>query len=240
MDAGDDVSVVLARANASRLPSRALIVRRLTMHLGNRWQNTADRALTRVETARVARVLAPRKVEQHNRLLAEGPPPHLTRLRLWFVHALIAFVVGGHLYDIVRNQEHWPFSPYPMFSVVDTRTTHETLRVFGIASDGEIPLLPLEYLYPLDQCRLSTALSRIRQRESASVDLHDAVHDIWTRYEVRRRSGGHDGPPLAGVRLYALKWRLDAHAHNAQQPDEREMLIEVRPQAGNSTQELPP
>lgn len=184
------------------------------MHRATRGQNTVDRPV--------------------------APPPHLTRSRLWFVHALIAFVVGGHLYDIVLDKENWPFSPYPMFSQVDTARTHATLRVFGITSDGETPLLSTELIHPLDQCRLATALTRIRERESASADLREAVRDVWARYEARRRSGAHDGPPLQGARLYALRWRLDAYARNAQQPDEREMLIEVRSLAASSTQGFEP
>jgi hypothetical protein len=184
------------------------------MENGTRWQNTVDQPV--------------------------APPPGLTRQRLWFVHALIAFVIGGHVYDIVLDKENWPFSPYPMFSQVDTRETHETLRIFGITAGGEIPLLSFQSLHPFDQCRLPAALTYIRERESASADLREAVHDVWTRYEARRRSGAHDGPALHGARLYVLRWQLDAYARNAHQPGEREMLIEVRPPDANSMQRFEP
>jgi hypothetical protein len=168
-------------------------------------------------------------------------PPHLTRRRLWFVHAVIAFVVGGHVYDVVRDKENWPFSPYPMFSQVDESRIHKTLRIFGITSDGETPLLSYESLHPFDQCRLATALTRIRdERESASADLREAVRDVWARYEARRQSGAHDGLPLLGARLYAVQWHLDAYARNARQPDERVMLIEVRSPAAHSARGLEP
>ena len=59
--------------------------------------------------------------------------------------------------------------------------------------------------------------------------LPAALADVYARYERRRTAGRHEGPPLSAVRLYQLRWALDADARNAQHPDVRELLYEHRP-----------
>src|SRR5215208_251314 len=36
--------------------------------------------------------------------------------RRLLVYAVIAVILLGHAYDIIRQQEHWPFSNYPMWA----------------------------------------------------------------------------------------------------------------------------
>lgn len=154
---------------------------------------------------------------------------HMSKRRLLFVHALLGCLVGGHLYDIATDQEHWPFSQYPMFSTVDESRTHRTLRLFGVTAGTELPLLSPAYLHPFDQCRLSTALLRISDRTAVGRDLDEALFDVWHRYEERRTAGRHGGPALTAVRLYSLEWHLDANATNARTPETRQVVAEFRP-----------
>ncbi len=163
---------------------------------------------------------------------AARPAPSSTRMswrRLLFVHVLLACLVGGHLYDIVTDQEHWPFSQYPMFSNVDESRTHRTLRVFGVTAGTELPLLSPAYIHPFDQCRLSTALLRLSDRTTVRRDLDEALSDVWHRYEARRIAGHNGGPALTAVRLYSLEWNLDPKATNARTPETREVLAEFQP-----------
>src|SRR5439155_21288651 len=54
------------------------------------------------------------------RRLADMPERARMSLRRFvFVHALLAVLVGGSRYDIRTGLEHWPLSPYPMFSFVE-------------------------------------------------------------------------------------------------------------------------
>jgi hypothetical protein len=46
---------------------------------------------------------------------SESPAP-LKRSRLWIVYGLLAVIVVGHLVEVVTQREHWPFSPYQMWS----------------------------------------------------------------------------------------------------------------------------
>ncbi len=147
--------------------------------------------------------------------------------RRWLVHGLMAIVVGGHLYDIATGREHWPFSPYPMYSHVPGWTT-ENGRVMGIAApDGtELVLRDPRLLDPFDQSRLLQGLDtllRAGERERVGAALRDCL----ARYERRRRAGEHDGPPLRALRYYRTRWQIDPEARNVDRPDGRDLVVEV-------------
>ena len=149
--------------------------------------------------------------------------PAMRPSRLVLVHALIAFIVGGSAWDIARDQEHWPFSQYPMFSSVERDWTHRTVRLFTVDRKGaEAPLLDAALLRPFDQCRVSTSLIRMRQDEGA---LQTALADTYGR--VASRVVPRDD--MAALRLYELRWALKRGASTDDQPDSRLLLAEYRP-----------
>jgi len=53
------------------------------------------------------------------------------------LNLIFAAFIAGSVYDIVTDQEHWPFSQYPMFSSAWTSPTFTWLRVFGVTADGK-------------------------------------------------------------------------------------------------------
>jgi hypothetical protein len=150
----------------------------------------------------------------------------VSKSRLFVVYGLGAIIVGGALSDLVRDTEHWPFSQYPMFSQTEVTRTFSMLRLYGILEQSpsvEVPLDSNLYLEPFDNSRLPPALEH-----AARVNrLDEAVMNCLTRYEALRREGRHNGPPLAGMRLYRLTWTLDPSASNVDQPDRKELLTEV-------------
>jgi hypothetical protein len=149
------------------------------------------------------------------------------------VYAALAVICAGSLVDLATDREHWPFSQYAMYSEVK-REPYELrqLRLFGVPARGEeFALRQVEYIQPFDQVRLRLILSEFRVDPRRRPLLATALQDCLTRYETLRRAGRHSGPPLAGVRLYELHWRLDPWAHNADRPDSRTLVLEVpRPQ----------
>jgi glucosyl-dolichyl phosphate glucuronosyltransferase len=142
-------------------------------------------------------------------------------------YALIAFLVGGSAYDILIDREHWPFSQYPMFSDIQTSREFTSLRLYGVisGSGSEIPLLDSALIGPMDQCRLSTALSWISRTPDADQRLADVLRTTYDRYERRRLSGEHDGPPLDSIRLYRNYWTLQTDASPHDRPDMREFVM---------------
>src|SRR5688500_17914793 len=84
---------------------------------------------------------------------------HMSGRRHTAVNLLIAFIVGASLYDIVRDEEHWPFSQYPMFSRVTNSRELRWLRLYGVTHEAkEIALIRYSDVFPFDQSRLPKAL----------------------------------------------------------------------------------
>jgi hypothetical protein len=142
---------------------------------------------------------------------------------------LIGFIAGS-VYDIVRDEEHWPFSQYPMFAVAWKAPTFTWLRVFGVDTAGrEFPLDRNAFIQPFDQSRLPKAFRQIAQRPDGRRELQVGLSDVLARYDTLRREGVHNGPPVAAMRLYEMEWTIDRAAANVNHPDRRTLLAEVRP-----------
>ena len=145
------------------------------------------------------------------------------------VNVLAAGLIGGSAYDIATDQEHWPFSQYPMFSGVWRSHTFTWLRLFGVTADGgEFPLDSNEHVAPFDQSRLPKAMKRMLEEPDGASRIHAAVADCLARYEDLRRAEVHDGPPLVAMRLYELEWTIDTAGANVDRPDRRAFIAEVR------------
>jgi glycosyltransferase involved in cell wall biosynthesis len=150
--------------------------------------------------------------------------------RLVTVHFLLAILVGGSAYDILRAREHWPFSPYAMFAAAERAPTLDALRLMGVTSETparEIPLLEEGMIEPFDQARLPTALARIYDNPDRRPLIQQALRDCLDRYENLRVTGHHHGPPLRAVRLYQAHWALDPQGRNRDVPDTKRLLEEV-------------
>jgi hypothetical protein len=154
----------------------------------------------------------------------------VTRARIAFVNLVVLLLIGGSLYDIATDQEHWPFSQYPMFSGVWRSPTFTWLRLFGVTADGrEFPLETNKYITPFDQSRLPKALRRMLDERDGDARVRAALADCLARYDQLRADDRLDAPPLVALRLYELEWTIDPHAANVEQPDHRRFIAEVRP-----------
>jgi hypothetical protein len=159
---------------------------------------------------------------------AEGPAGY----RLWLVYAVLAVIVGGSFFDIITGREHWPFSPYPMYATVPQDRALTQMRLYGVTEDTpprEMPLVAFERIQPFSPSNLQNSLARISaHREPVRrVLLEKALRDCLDRYESLRRAGRHSGPPLRGVRLCRVHWKLDPWARNVDRPDRRELVYAV-------------
>ena len=159
----------------------------------------------------------------------------ISRRRGWAVNLAIAIILSGSLLAAVTGREYWPFSPYPMYAWLEPFRTAMRLQLYGVVlgeADREFPIAALTHLPPFDDARLASALSQLSWRGDR-VGLLEALRYCLARYEQLRRAGRHDGPPLAGMRLYTLQWReLDPWARTAATPGERMLLGEVTADAG--------
>lgn len=155
----------------------------------------------------------------------------MSRGRLYLVHGVIVILLLGHAYDIARQQEHWPFSNYPMWARLSTEWHVRGVAPVGLTDDSppeEVDLMNEAYFapMPLQYQRLKfRAVARGRR-----VGERDKVlGDYLRHYEKRRAAGLHDGPPLVGIRLYERYWTMSYRATNAAAPDRTTLLYEYHP-----------
>jgi hypothetical protein len=153
----------------------------------------------------------------------------VTPPRRILLNAVFLALIVGSAYDIVRDQEHWPLSQYPMFSVAWHSSTFAWLRLFGVTAEGrEFPLASNRYIAPFDQSRLPKALRRIMDGPDGPAKTREAVAECLARYTTLGEERLHNGPPLVAMRLYELEWTIDPDAANVDRPDSRRLITEVR------------
>lgn len=145
-----------------------------------------------------------------------------------FLNFIFGSLILGSAYDILTDQEHWPFSQYPMFSVEWRSQTFTWLRLFGVTADGrEVALASNRFIEPFDLSRLPKAFRRMLDERDGSARVVTAVRDCLARYEELRAQHEHDGPPLAAMRLYEVEWRIDRYVSNVDRPERRTLITEV-------------
>ena len=152
----------------------------------------------------------------------------MTRPRLFLANALIGFLLAASAYDVITDEEHWPFSQYPMFSRVSESRSLTWLRMYVVTSDGqEFPLLTHAEVFPFDQSRLSKALGAVRTRPDAQSEIDTILANCLDRYERLRLEGRHGGPRALRMRLYEVNWTLHPTGANVSTPDRRTLLGEA-------------
>jgi hypothetical protein len=144
------------------------------------------------------------------------------------VSAFLLILICGSVYDIIRDEEHWPFSQYPMFSGIWRATSFSWYRLVGVTVEGrEITLDRRQYIRPFDPSRLHLAFTQISVSIDAARRMREAVANCLDRYERLRADGEHDGPALRAMRLYLFHWKIRDDARNVDRPDARQLVLEV-------------
>jgi hypothetical protein len=154
----------------------------------------------------------------------------VSRRRVVLANSLIVLMLAASAYDVIRDEEHWPFSQYPMFSRVAEKRELTWLRLYVVTPEGqEFPLLTHRQVFPFDQSRLSKALGAIRTRPDHDDEIRAVLKNCLERYERLRAQHRHDGPPAARMRLYEVTWTLHPSAANLDSPDSRTLIGEALP-----------
>lgn len=142
------------------------------------------------------------------------------------VYGLATLILGGNLLQLAGDTQHWPFSPYPMFSVLNGRKTVTIYRLYGVVQWSPLVEIQLDnnlYLRPFDTSRMSHALEHAYRNNT----LNKALTNCLTRYEALRRAKRHNGPPLVAMRAYKVTWAAEPSAGNIDRPERRQLLGQV-------------
>jgi hypothetical protein len=163
------------------------------------------------------------------------------RFALWVIYG----VIGIHVVAMIAKIDQWPLSYFGMYSHVQPAQTTWPVP-YGVTPDGrEVRLQEDHYWRPLGASRLSFCLRRMQQDGArlkgdlpsagsavqgdkvAQGDKADrTIRRLLIIYENNRRAGLHDGPTLAGLRLYNVTWRIAPDLGNLDAPDRRELVGE--------------
>ena len=159
--------------------------------------------------------------------------------RVRLVYGVVGVIVVGHLHEIVRQQEHWPFTNYPMWARVSRDWHVREVMLFGVTdepSPREVDLRDPSFFAPMPAIYQRLNFQRAASREKVREAM---LGDYLRRYEQLRRDKRHTGPPLKGLRLYEWHWTMDPAAANARNPDRAKLLFEypapvTRPAGGGT------
>ena len=155
----------------------------------------------------------------------------MTQQRVLLIHAALIVLIVGHLYDIIQNREHWPFSQYELFARAQTERYLTRMELYGVMQEDSHQEFPLRQVSrgfggvrETESLRHISRSQRFKPEERQQM-LDDALLDALSKYEYGRLAGKHDGPPLQGIRLYEATWQLDDPAKSIEDPPDQQKLI---------------
>ena len=155
----------------------------------------------------------------------------MSRQRLFLIHAALIVLIVGHLYDIMQDREHWPFSQYQMFAFLQTERSLMRTELYGVMQEDSHQEFPLRQVSSdFGGGRETSSLQDISRSQEIKPEerqqmLDGALLDALSKYEYGRLAGRHDGPPLQGIRLYEATWQLDDPAKSIVDPPDQQKLI---------------
>jgi hypothetical protein len=150
-----------------------------------------------------------------------------TRRRLAL--AVIGFIFLASTFDILTAREHWPFSPYMMYSRIRNEPVFSRYRLYGVPEaqpTTEFPIVQTTQQYPLDNSRFHKAIWKVLGEPDAETRFQNILQNAGMRYELWRVEGKHKGPELSGLRLYEVFWDFDPTASNVDSPIRKSQLSE--------------
>ena len=132
--------------------------------------------------------------------------------RIWLVATLAGLLVVGHLFDIITQVEHWPFSFYPMYGRVQKKSRLQILSLYGVMQQGKRAkgerITSSAYVPQLGEARLRNIFIASWGRDGsgprAKRDTAAILRDYLKLYESRRLAGLHDGPPMVEAQLVQI------------------------------------
>ena len=148
------------------------------------------------------------------------PPADVSPAQKRIAYAALVFVTVLSGISIAAEVELFPFSYFPMFSNLhDARDPIRTLKIVGLVGN--------------EQHEFTGKEVRSFTRTTVRVLYRYVKHLRWTRealvlYERWRVAEAAQAPRLDGIQVYFYDRVLRPWAENRDEPDRRQLLIEVR------------
>jgi hypothetical protein len=161
--------------------------------------------------------------------------------RVWIVYTILAVIVCGHLFEVYTQHEHWPFSPYQMWSKpsVGWDVNREMLRgVTDEPTPREVSITPTQ-LYPIPYQMVVVNMQNAKRavQEGRTSDAETIINGLLKHYNDRLSAGKFQGTKLKALRLYQVTWKMDTDASEAslQNPTDTKLLYPVLSDAEKAT-----
>jgi len=145
--------------------------------------------------------------------------------RLAAYAAILAFGLPSALVALLGG-EVWPFLDYRMYAEAKRTPEVDWLALLGRTGDGAaFPLDDESYITPFAYSELLRALEALGEGETAAV--RRALRGLLAAYEQNRLAGEHDGPRLAALEVYRVRWQARPGGADDAIPDFQELLLTV-------------
>ena len=155
--------------------------------------------------------------------------------RLAAYAAILAFGLPSALVAVLGG-EAWPFLDYRMYAEAKRTPEVDWLALFGRTADGvAFPLDDESYITPFAYSELlralenlaleSLALESLKNRDATAV--RRALQGLFAAYEQNRLASEHDGPRLAALEVYRVRWRARPGGAKDAIPDSQDLLLAV-------------
>lgn len=146
------------------------------------------------------------------------------------VYALLGAIAAGHLFcALTFRNDLWPFSRYAMFSTPRSGA-HVAFFVVGDDGEREIELWrEYRYLRPLYNGSVQRTFKHMAREPGGQDRMAEAARELLRRYVQGGRSGLHDGPHLAALRVYERGWLVDPEDRAPRPPAFEKLWVDVSP-----------
>jgi hypothetical protein len=145
---------------------------------------------------------------------------------------LLAALFGGHLYCVLTNSEHWPFSRYPMYAMIHKDTWTDEFLVGTLRDDPtvEVPISFFVYDRPISVKASLDHLNRKRLEDPARAeDLREALFGLGQLY--LQKHGGHraeDFHDIGSIAFVQKTFRVAPRSEGAKADEiERAVVMQV-------------
>lgn len=146
------------------------------------------------------------------------------------VMLLFAVLVIGHVYAVATSSECWPFSPYPMYSELQTGQSLQVVRMVGVKSDGSE--------FALNGTWLRNRLTTWNEwGPKGQEKIRHAVREYLLYYRHAKAAGKIKGPALHAIRVYQCTWHVKSKS--TREPDNKQLLTIVSVHKAPATKQQP-
>lgn len=139
---------------------------------------------------------------------------------------LVGFVLVSAAHALT-GREHWPFSPYAMYSTPKADYQSDKLLLVAVDAAGEERwLLSAAELAPLNRAKVDAVLGRARRADGQGRSVAHAGPTLRRAFVDLVGVIERHHPEAAAFRLYHAVWEMDPAAANLRDPEVWDLLAE--------------